>query len=183
MYAIICDVCSRNRRVSTSQFLCNGFWILCFFILFIVHGYMRTLVKTYLTYSWHSVEIFSSLVLLRKTLTNAPKFPDLGLFWTIKGRDRRSKTQNIISHLKVVYDKCYYTKSTECIKDPCDLVVKKLVNKHNKLHTAHHKSRVDLGSVIIWMVWLHAHTDLNYRALFHRTVGLTSVCVSLYRGL
>lgn len=35
------------------------------------------------------------------------------------------------------------------LRIPCDLVVNKLVNKRNKLHTAHHKSRVDLGSVII----------------------------------
>lgn len=36
------------------------------------------------THSWHSVEIFSSLVRPRKTLTRAPKFPVLGLFSTWK---------------------------------------------------------------------------------------------------
>lgn len=36
------------------------------------------------THSWHSVEIFSSLVLPRKILTRAPKFPVLGLFSTGK---------------------------------------------------------------------------------------------------
>lgn len=36
------------------------------------------------THSWHSVEIFSSLVLPRKILTRAPKFPVLGLFSTWK---------------------------------------------------------------------------------------------------
>lgn len=37
------------------------------------------------THSWHSVEIFSSLVLPRKILTRAPKFPVLGLFSTWGG--------------------------------------------------------------------------------------------------
>lgn len=44
------------------------------------------------TYSLHSVEIFSSLVLPRKILTRAPKFPVLGLFST---RERKNKRQKL----------------------------------------------------------------------------------------
>lgn len=43
----------------------------------------------YHTHSWHSVEIFNSLVLPRKTLTRAPKFPVLGLFSTGRAERRR----------------------------------------------------------------------------------------------
>lgn len=50
------------------------------------------------THSWHSVEIFSSLVLARKILTRAPKFPVLGLLrtWTEKDGDG-------------AYQQCYVT--------------------------------------------------------------------------
>lgn len=40
------------------------------------------------THSWHSVEIFSSLVLPRKILTREPKFPDLGLFSTLEKKKK-----------------------------------------------------------------------------------------------
>lgn len=48
------------------------------------------------THSWHSVEIFSSLVLPRKTRTRALKFPVLGLFSTLK---KEKKTELISSNV------------------------------------------------------------------------------------
>lgn len=47
------------------------------------------------THSWHSVEIFSSLVLPRKILTRAPKFPVRGLFST-KGKWKREIISSIV---------------------------------------------------------------------------------------
>lgn len=56
------------------------------------------------THSWHSVEIFSSLVLPRKILTRAPKFPVLGLFspWNKKRNENLHKLQQ--HHLLTVWN-------------------------------------------------------------------------------
>lgn len=48
------------------------------------------------THSWHSVEIFNSLVLPRKILTRAPKFPVLGLFSTWE----REEGENVSAALR-----------------------------------------------------------------------------------
>lgn len=44
------------------------------------------------TYFWHSAEIFNSLVLERKTLINAPRFPVRGFFSTRRGKRRHGYT-------------------------------------------------------------------------------------------
>lgn len=53
------------------------------------------------THSWHSVEIFSSLVLPRKILTRAPKFPVLGLFSTWKKEEKTTALHKLQNYQSV----------------------------------------------------------------------------------